>query len=85
MLRGLTRAIAGKGPKVVAPPVLRVHRCRRLSQIAPLEASGADTLMLFATPKFFIQAVVATHKLGWKPQLYVASISIEPEIMSSRA
>ena len=38
--------------------------------------------MLFATPKFFIQAVVATHKLGWQPQLYVASVSIEPGIMA---
>ena len=38
--------------------------------------------MLFATPKFFIQAVVATHKLGWKPQLYIASVSIEPGIMA---
>ena len=38
--------------------------------------------MLFATPKFFIQAVVATQKLGWKPQLYIASVSIEPAIMA---
>ena len=38
--------------------------------------------MLFATPKFFLQAIVATHKLGWKPQLYIASVSIEPTIMA---
>ncbi len=37
--------------------------------------------MLFATPKFFIQAIRATHKLGWKPQVYIASVSIEPTIM----
>ena len=37
--------------------------------------------MLFATPKFFIQAIVAAHKLGWKPQVYIASVSIEPTIM----
>ena len=37
--------------------------------------------MLFATPKFFINAITATHKLGWKPQVYIASISIEPTIM----
>ena len=30
------------------------------SQVARLKSSGADTLMLFATPKFIIQAVVAT-------------------------
>ena len=38
--------------------------------------------MLFATPKFMIQAVVAANKLGWKPQLYIASVSIEPTIMA---
>jgi hypothetical protein len=38
--------------------------------------------MLFTTPKFMIQAFVAIHKLAWKPQLYIASISIEPTIMA---
>jgi branched-chain amino acid transport system substrate-binding protein len=67
MLTGLTRAIAGRGPKIVA----------RQSY----EFTGADTLMLFTTPKFFINAITATHKLGWKPQVYIASVSIEPTIM----
>jgi branched-chain amino acid transport system substrate-binding protein len=52
------------------------------SQVALLKASGADTLLLFATPKFFIQAVLAAHRLAWKPRLYVASVSIEPGIMA---
>ena len=52
------------------------------SQIAKLKASGADTLVLFATPKFMIQGVVAAHKLGWKPStVVIASVSIEPGIM----
>ena len=38
--------------------------------------------MLFATPKFMIQAIVAAKKLAWKPQLYLASVSIEPTIMA---
>ncbi len=38
--------------------------------------------MLFATPKFLIQAIVAAKKLGWKPRLYLASVSIEPSIMA---
>ena len=38
--------------------------------------------MLFATPKFMIQAIVAANKLGWRPQLYIASVSIEPTIMA---
>jgi len=82
MLTGLTRAIAGKGPRIVARESYEFTGSDVSSQIAQLKASGADTLMLFATPKFFIQAVVATHKLGWQPQLYVASVSIEPGIMA---
>ena len=81
MTRGLSRAIAGKGPKVVASQPYEYTATDVSSQIAQLKASGADTLMLFATPKFMIQAVVAAHRLGWKPQLYIASISIEPGIM----
>jgi ABC-type branched-subunit amino acid transport system substrate-binding protein len=81
MLTGLTRAIAGKGPKVVANQPYEFTGADVSSQIALLKASGADTLMLFATPKFFLNAITATHKLGWKPQLYIASVSIEPGIM----
>jgi branched-chain amino acid transport system substrate-binding protein len=82
MLTGLTRAIAGRGPRIVARQSYEFTGSDVTSQIAQLKASGADTLMLFATPKFFIQAVVATHKLGWKPHLYIASVSIEPGIMA---
>jgi branched-chain amino acid transport system substrate-binding protein len=81
MTRGLSQAIAGKGPKVVGSESYEFTGADVTSQIAKLKASGADTLMLFATPKFFIQAVVAAHKLAWKPQLYIASVSIEPGIM----
>jgi branched-chain amino acid transport system substrate-binding protein len=82
MLTGLTRAIAGKGPRIVGRESYELTASDVSSQIAQLKASGADTLLLFATPKFFIQAVVATRKLAWTPQLYIASVSIEPGIMA---
>jgi branched-chain amino acid transport system substrate-binding protein len=82
MLRGLERAIGGKGPRVVAKESYELTDAEVASQMARLKSSGADTLMLFATPKFAIQAFVGAHRLGWKPQLYVASVSIEPGIMS---
>jgi branched-chain amino acid transport system substrate-binding protein len=82
MLTGLTRAIAGRGPRIVGREPYEFTASDVSSQIARLKASGADTLLLFATPKFFIQAVVATRKLAWKPQLYIASVSIEPGIMA---
>lgn len=81
MARGLSRAIAGRGPRVVTSETYELVTADVSSQVAKLKASGADTLMLFATPKFMIQAVVAANRLGWKPQLYIASLSIEPGIM----
>jgi branched-chain amino acid transport system substrate-binding protein len=82
MTRGLERWIAGKGPTIVARESYEYLDTTVSSQIAQLKASGADTLMLFATPKFFLQALGAAKNLGWKPKLYIASISIEPTIMS---
>ena len=82
MLTGLTRAIAGEGPRIVAKQGYEFTGADVSSQVALLKSSGADTLMLFATPKFLIQAIVAAKKLGWKPRLYLASVSIEPSIMA---
>jgi ABC-type branched-subunit amino acid transport system substrate-binding protein len=82
MLTGLTRAITGKGPRIVARQPYEFTGADVSSQVGLLKSSGADTLMLFATPKFFLNAIRATHNLGWKPQVYIASISIEPGIMA---
>jgi branched-chain amino acid transport system substrate-binding protein len=81
MLTGLTRAISGKGPRIVARQGYEFTGADVSSQVSLLKASGADTLMLFATPKFFLNAIRAAHNLGWKPQVYIASVSIEPTIM----
>jgi branched-chain amino acid transport system substrate-binding protein len=81
MLTGLTRAIAGKGPRIVARQAYEFTGADVTSQVGLLKASGADTLMLFATPKFFLQGIATAHRLGWKPQVYIASVSIEPTIM----
>jgi branched-chain amino acid transport system substrate-binding protein len=81
MLTGLTRAVAGRGPRIVAKQSYEYTGADVSSQVALLKASGADTLMLFATPKFFLNAIRAAHNLGWRPQVYIASVSIEPTIM----
>ncbi|NUT54981.1 MAG: ABC transporter substrate-binding protein [Thermoleophilia bacterium] len=82
MTKGLERWIRGKGPKVVAKEAYDLTDTDVSSQVARLKGSGADTLMLFTTPKYAIQGFAAASKLGWKPQVYVASISIEPGIMA---
>ena len=82
LTKGLERWIAGKGPQIVAKESYEYTDADVSSQVARLKASGADTFMLFATPKFAIQGFAAAHRLGWKPQVYVSSISIEPGIMA---
>jgi branched-chain amino acid transport system substrate-binding protein len=45
------------------------------SQIVTLQASGADTLFIFATPKFAAQAIRKTYDIGWKPLQVVNNVS----------
>src|SRR5439155_23985392 len=51
------------------------------SQLVRLKAPGADTLMLFALPRQTIQAFLAAHKLGWRPHIFLNSVSIDPFVM----
>ena len=61
MTKGLERAIAGKGPQIVAKESYEYTDTDVSSQIASLKAAGADTFMLFATPKFAIQGFAAAN------------------------
>ncbi len=80
MLNGLRRGLSGKG-KIVATQPYEVEDADISSQLARLKSSGADTLMLFATPKFAIFGYVGSFRLGWHPHIYVTSVSISPDIM----
>src|SRR3954453_11625309 len=46
------------------------------SQIADLRASGADTLLVAAVPKFAAQAIRKIHDIGWKPMFFMTNVSI---------
>jgi branched-chain amino acid transport system substrate-binding protein len=45
------------------------------SQIVTLQASGADTFFIFATPKFAAQAIRKTYDIGWHPLQFVNNVS----------
>jgi branched-chain amino acid transport system substrate-binding protein len=45
------------------------------SQIVTLQASGADTLLIIAIPKFAAQAIRKTYDVGWKPLTFVNNVS----------
>ena len=45
------------------------------SQIITLRASGADTLLIAASPKFAAQAIRKAFDIGWRPTRFVAQLS----------
>ncbi len=80
LLRGLQSGLRGKA-RVVASETYDVTDADVNSQIARLRGSNASTLVLFALPKQTIQAFVGIDKLGWHPQVFVTSVSIDPAVM----
>jgi len=46
------------------------------SQIVTLQASGADILLIAATPKFAAQAIRKSYDLGWSGVRYVTNVSV---------
>jgi branched-chain amino acid transport system substrate-binding protein len=45
------------------------------SQIVTLQGSGADVLLIGATPKFAAQAIRKTFDVGWRPVRYMTDVS----------
>jgi branched-chain amino acid transport system substrate-binding protein len=80
LLNGLKRGLHGKG-KIVATQSYEIADTSIDAQMARLRASKADTLMLFATPKFAIFGYVGAARLGWDPTIYVSSVSPSPDVM----
>lgn len=81
LLLGLKRGIQRSPVKIVAAQNYEVTASDVQSQIARLKASGADTLALFATPKFAIQAYVFANRLGWRPLVINNAVSSASNIM----
>jgi ABC-type branched-subunit amino acid transport system substrate-binding protein len=46
------------------------------SQIVSLQGSGADALIVGATPKFAVQAIRKVYDIGWKPMFFLSNVSI---------
>jgi branched-chain amino acid transport system substrate-binding protein len=46
------------------------------SQIAELQASGANVLLVAAIPKFAAQSIQRVHDLNWKPTFIMTNVSI---------
>jgi branched-chain amino acid transport system substrate-binding protein len=78
---GLKSGLGAKASAIVASQSYEPTDSSIDSQMATLHASGANVLVLNATPQYAILAYVAAHKFGWHPRIYVSSICISPNVM----
>ena len=81
LLAGLQRGLGAKAGMVKSKQSYNVDDPDVQSQIAKLKAAKVNTLMVFATPKFAIQAYVYARKLSWKPLVYMNAVSSAANIM----
>ncbi len=78
---GLQRGLGAKANQIVKTASYEVSDADVRSQIAALKASGADALLIAATPKFATQALVAVGQLGWKVATYLTDVSASQTVM----
>jgi branched-chain amino acid transport system substrate-binding protein len=78
---GLSTGLGDKASLIVATQQYQPTDTSIESQMSTLHASGANVLVLNATPQFAILAYLAAHKLGWRPKIYVSSVCISPNVM----
>ena len=74
-LNNLRSALGAKVSLIVKEASYEVTDPSVDSQVVSLQASGADTLFVFATPKFAAQAIRKTYDIGWKPLEFVNTVS----------
>ncbi|CAL79877.1 Putative ABC transporter (substrate-binding protein); putative branched-chain amino acid transporter [Bradyrhizobium sp. ORS 278] len=46
------------------------------SQIVKLKSTGADALIIAATPKFAAQAIRKTYEINWRPMTFLTNVSV---------
>ena len=82
LLAGLEQGLGSKKRLIVARQSYDTTESDVRSQISKLKRSGADTLMIFALPTYAIQSFVYAYQLGWRPKIFISSVSVEPTIMN---
>jgi branched-chain amino acid transport system substrate-binding protein len=74
-LNSLRAGLAAKSKSILKEASYEVTDPSVESQIVSLQATGADTLFIFATPKFAAQAIRKSFDIGWRPLQFVNNVS----------
>ena len=72
-LKGIRNGLRDRAAKmIVADASFEVTDATIDSQIVALQASGADTFYIAASPKFAAQAIRKAYDIGWRPLRFVS-------------
>jgi branched-chain amino acid transport system substrate-binding protein len=82
LFAGLRRGLGRRARRIVEEETYEVTDPDVSAQVSRLKASGANTFMILALPKQALQSFVAADRLGWRPHVFVTSVSIDPAVMA---
>jgi branched-chain amino acid transport system substrate-binding protein len=75
-LLGLKDVLGEKFDSLVTVATYEVQDPTIDSQIVKLKASGADVLVIAATPKFAAQSIRKAFEVGWKPMTFLSNVAV---------
>jgi branched-chain amino acid transport system substrate-binding protein len=75
-LAGLKDVLGEKYDSIVTASTYEVTDPTIDSQIVKLKASGADVLVIAATPKFAAQAIRKAFEIGWRPMTFLSNTAV---------
>jgi branched-chain amino acid transport system substrate-binding protein len=75
-LAGLKDVLGDKYDTLVTGATYEISDPTIDSQIVKLKASGADVLVIAATPKFAAQSIRKAYEIGWKPMTFLSNVAV---------
>lgn len=76
LLALLTKDLEGSKATIVASESYELSDATVDQQIATLQQSGADMLILYSFPKFTAQALRRAYDIGWRPDRLISQTSV---------
>jgi ABC-type branched-subunit amino acid transport system substrate-binding protein len=75
-LLGLKDVLGDKYDSLVTSATYEIADPTIDSQIVKLKASGADVLVIAATPKFAAQTIRKVYEIGWRPTTFLSNVAV---------
>jgi branched-chain amino acid transport system substrate-binding protein len=75
-LLGLKDVLGDRYDSLVTAATYEVQDPTIDSQIVKLKSSGADVLVIAATPKFAAQSIRKVYEIGWRPTTFLSNVAV---------